>query len=51
VCKLESYKEQNKISQIPLEEKLNRLSKVLDEIKPQVDRFLLIEALTSKSKT
>jgi len=46
---LEPNKESNKISQSPLEAKLDHLLKVLDEIKPQVDRFRLIEALT-KSK-
>ena len=49
-CLLESDKEPNKINESPLEAKLNRLLKVLDEIKPQVDRFRLIEALTSKSE-
>ena len=52
VCVLEPNKESNKISEeSPLEAKLDRLITVLDEIKPQVDRFRLIEALTSKSKT
>lgn len=38
-----------KHNESPLVEKLDRLLNVLDEIKPQVDRFRLIEALTSKS--
>lgn len=43
---LESDKDPNKINESPLEAKLIRLLKVLDEIKSQVDRFRLIEELT-----
>ena len=50
VSVVEPNKEPNKISESPLEAKLNRLLNVLDEIKPLVDRFRLIEALTSKNK-
>jgi hypothetical protein len=50
VSLLESDKEPNKINESPLEAKLIRLLKVLDDIKPQVDRFRLIEVLTSKSE-
>jgi len=34
----------------PLEQKLDRLLSVLDEIKPMVDRFRLIEQLTTPKK-